>query len=96
MKNSSEWEKLNVSMSAIQDLANQGHFVVASWINPNGGSGHVALVVPGQMVQGTWCGKWIDLPVVMDTGYDCREESQKLSKSFGKDKHSQVEFYIYK
>ena len=34
--------------------------------------------------------------VVMDTGYDCREESQKLSKSFGKDKHSQVEFYIYK
>ncbi|WP_300700551.1 hypothetical protein [uncultured Alistipes sp.] len=95
MKNSSEWGKLNVSMSEIQNLANQGHFIVASWVNTSGGSGHVALVVPGEMQGGTWCGEWIALPVVMDTGAECREESQKLSKSFGTNKHSQVEFYIY-
>ena len=82
-------------MSAIQNFANQGHFVVASRSNPSG-SGHVALVVPGEMVKGNWCGEPVTLPVVMDTGYNCREESQGLSRSFGRNKHSQVEFYIYK
>lgn len=94
MKNSSEWSKLNVSMSEIQNLANQGHFIVPCWVNPSG-SGHVALVVPGEMEWGKWCETPTALPVVMDTGAKCREESQKLSESFGKDKHSQVEFYIY-
>ncbi len=85
-------------MAAIQDLANQGHFVVVSWFNPDvGKSGHVALVVPGEMIWGTWCRKkWMELPVVMDTGRKCRAESQKLSISFGPDKHNQVEFYSYK
>lgn len=96
MNHSLEWGKLNVSMSEIQNLANQGHFIVASWVNPSGGSGHVALVVPGEMEWGTWCGERMALPIVMDTGAGCREESQKLSVSFGKNKHADVEFYIYK
>lgn len=36
------------------------------------------------------------LPNAMDTGYNMRTDSQRISLSFGKDKHQDVEFYIYK
>lgn len=39
-----------MSLSQAQDYANKGYFVVVGWINPiEGESGHVMVVVPGEM-----------------------------------------------
>jgi hypothetical protein len=90
--NPGKWEK--IPMSQAQSLANKGHFVVAGWINPNGGSGHVVVVVPGESVYSRSWGGYI--PNVMDTGSGMRSEKQTINYSFGKDKISRVEFYKYK
>jgi len=91
--NPENWQK--IAMSSAQSYANQGYFTVAGWYN-NNGSGHVVVIVPGTETKGYWKNTYTDLPNVMDTGYNMRTESQRISLSFGKDKHQDVEFYIYK
>lgn len=91
--NPENWQK--IAMSTAQSYANQGYFTVAGWYN-NNGSGHVVVIVPGAETKGYWNNTYTDLPNAMDTGYNMRTESQRISLSFGKDKHQDVEFYIYK
>ena len=88
---SGNWEK--ISLSQAQDLANQGYFVVAGWINSNG-SGHVVVIVPGEATQSSsWHTK---VPCSMDTGANMRSSSQPLSKSFSYKKKDNIEYYKYK
>lgn len=87
-----EWVRLESGEEA-QRMANDGWFVVAGWINPEpNGSGHVVVIVPGEMVSSR-SGK---MPVCMDTGNNMRSEKQSLSQSFGRDKLPNVEFYYYR
>jgi hypothetical protein len=44
------WRK--VSAAEAQRMANSGHAAVASWSNPTGGHGHIAIVRPGVLGQG--------------------------------------------
>lgn len=44
------WRK--VSAAEAQRMANDGHAAVASWNNPTGGHGHIAIVRPGVLGQG--------------------------------------------
>lgn len=90
-QNSSSWGE--IQMSQAQGYANQGYFVVAGWINPRGGSGHVVVIVPGSENKGS---SWGNVPNAMDTGRDMRTASQPLSHSFGKDKRNNVKFFVYK
>ena len=90
--NPSHWEQISVSEA--QQLANEGYFVVAGWINPSGGSGHVVVVVPGEE---TYSPKWgCDVPQTMDTGGNKRTPSQPISDGFGPDKKDNVKFFKYK
>jgi hypothetical protein len=41
-----------VSAAEAQRMANQGHAAVASWSNPTGGHGHIAVVRPGELGAG--------------------------------------------
>lgn len=89
--NPQHWEK--IEMVKAQSLANQGFFVVAGYINPNG-SGHVVVVVPGEEgYSKNWGGA---IPNVMDTGRNMRTESQTINYSFNKSLIPYVEFYKYK
>lgn len=83
-------------MSQAQQLANDGYFVVAGWINSSG-SGHVAVIVPGrEYAGGTWNYKSAKVPNTMDTGAGMRAVSQPISHSFGKTKQKDVKFFRYK
>lgn len=89
--NPQHWEK--IEMTKAQSLANQGYFVVAGYINPNG-SGHVVVVVPGEEgYSENWGGA---IPNVMDTGRNMRTDSQTINYSFNKNLIPYVEFYKYK
>lgn len=89
-----EWVRLESGEEA-QRMANDGWFVVVGWVNPiPGESGHVAVVVPGEM---EWSGTYNKkMPVCMDTGYQMRAKKQSMSLSFGSNKIHDVEFYYYK
>ena len=90
--NPSHWEQISVSEA--QQLANEGYFVVAGWINPSGGSGHVVVVVPGEEA---YSGMWgCNVPTVMDTGSDKRTSGTSIAYSFDKNKISGVKFFKYK
>lgn len=90
--NPSHWEQISISQA--QQLANEGYFVVAGWINPSGRSGHVVVIVPGKE---SYSSKWgCNVPQTMDTGADKRAASQPLSKGFGADKKDNVKFFKYK
>lgn len=41
-----------VSAAEAQRMANSGHAAVASWANPTGGHGHIAIVRPGELGPG--------------------------------------------
>lgn len=82
MNNPSLWQE--IAMSQAQGYANQGYFVVAGWINPSGGYGHVVVIVPGTERYSENWGKKV--PNTMDTGYNMRSSSQKLSNSFAREK----------
>jgi RHS repeat-associated protein len=89
-----------IEPSEVQEEANSGELVIAAWKNPSGSSGHVALVVPGEAAKrGTWEGKPASaiggIPMVMDTGYNTRTESQSVNYSFGKKKQADVKFFKY-
>lgn len=88
-----KWEIIR--MEEAQELANQGFFVVAGWINTKG-SGHVCLVVPGKSSRGKWNGSFTTLPNTMDTGANMRHKFHSITGSFGKNKHSEVIFFKYK
>ena len=92
------WEPLITSdlqntLDTVQQVKNNGAFVVAGWQNPSGESGHVVVIVPGEMQSG-W--KNMLVPICMDTGRDMRSESQRLSSSFGVDKRLGIVFFKYK
>ena len=82
----------------LQQLANEGHIVVAVWKNPTGRSGHVACIIPGEEIYSdTWGCK---VPITMDTGGMSRWPSSRdlgktLARSFGKNKKDFVKYYIY-
>lgn len=91
-QNSSHWT--SISMSQAQELANQGYFVVAGWINPSGESGHVVVIVPGEETYSNSWGGYV--PNSMDTGSNKRRETGPISASFGSNKKDNVKFFIYK
>lgn len=85
------WQK--IPLSDAQDYANNGYFVVGSYINPRG-HGHVVVVVPGREWNSkSWGGT---VPTVMDTGEDKRYSGGNFANSFGKNKVGKVIFYLYK
>ncbi|WP_234119140.1 hypothetical protein [Bacteroides thetaiotaomicron] len=93
INNPKQWEP--IQMSKAQNLANEGYFVVAGYINPTG-SGHVVVIVPGTETLGNWNGTRTYLPNTMDTGSRMRSTSQPINRSFGKSKHNKVIFFKYK
>lgn len=90
--NPEKWQR--ISMEKAMEMANQGYFVVAGWVNPSGQSGHVVVVVPGP---GDKSVKWGGIvPNTMETGLRRRNPKQLLSESFDSEKKSDVVFYYYK
>lgn len=95
-----KWERikqssLQATLDTVQQLANDGWFVVAGWQNNSSGrSGHVVVIVPGELQNG---GRWqVNVPQAMDTGYKMRSPSQGLNYGFGKDKKDNIYFFKYK
>lgn len=89
--NPSSWEK--ISMDEARRYANDGYFVVVGWINTEG-SGHVAVIVPGD---GDYREKWGGtLPNTMDTGSNKRWTSKSLQYSFGADKKNDLLYFKFK
>ena len=98
-ESSEDWS--TVDISKVQELANQGEVIIATY-KTTSGSGHVALAVPGkaETSKGTWdseSAKDLDggIPKLMDTGYGMRTTSQSANYSFGKTKQKSVVFYKY-
>ncbi|MDR0982092.1 MAG: hypothetical protein LBM07_02455 [Culturomica sp.] len=82
------WVTVN-SLEEAQQLANEGHFVVAG--RKEKGNGHVVVVVPGEMVSsGNWGGR---VPVVMDTGENRRYTKKGVGYSWTE--KGGVKFYKY-
>ncbi len=99
--NRQEW------LNAIQDMANQGYFVVSGWINhetytdTNGNvirkSGHVTVIVPSDGSPMGYSGTWsCNVPYTMDTGQNVRTTKQGINMSYKKSIVHEVEFYYYK
>ncbi len=86
---------LSVEMQAAQEIANLGYFVVSGWENKEGGLGHVSVIVPGQEVEGRWCGEGTMVPVAMDTGRNRRETSIGINWCYSRDKQPDVQFFYY-
>ncbi len=84
----------SISLSEAQSYANKGYFVVAGYINPTGGSGHVVVIVPGNE---SYSYSWkCNVPTAMDTGYKKRYSAVPISNSFGPQKKNSVFIYYYK
>lgn len=89
--NPSYWHP--ISLSEAQGYANNVFFVVAGFISPSG-SGHVVVVVLGEMQRS---GSYdCEVPCIMDTGYKNRKSSIPLSHGFGSSKKDKIKFYYYK
>ncbi len=94
---SPDWEE--IPMDQAQQLANEGNIVMVGWKNPlasprNRNSGHVAMVVPGEMEEsGSW-GK-CKVPMTFDVGQNVRQSKDMLTKGLGKDKKASTKFYRY-
>jgi uncharacterized protein YbjQ (UPF0145 family) len=93
MSKSPHWEKIT-TMSRAHELAQDGYIVVVGWHSQSVESGHVAVVVPGDMVKSKEWG--CPVPLTMDTGGSARQASGMLSQGFGADKQPEIEFYVYK
>lgn len=88
-----KWQR--ISMEKAMEMANQGYFVVAGWVNPSGQSGHVVVVVPGEgEISYSWGN--IKVPYVMDTGPGRRVGKQLISGSFSPKKKDKVVYFYYK
>lgn len=80
------------SLEKAQEIANDGGIVIAGKKEETG-SGHVVLVVPGEIVNSSfWKGK---VPVVMDTGWGKRDKKIAISYSWVASDKSGVKFYHY-
>ena len=100
MRSSPEWVKIEktsdiaASLKSIQDMANKGYFIIASWKNAMpGGSGHVSVILTGEEMEysGTYdC----NVPYTMDTGPGHRSIPIKLSEGFGVAKWTIWNFFI--
>ena len=101
MRSSPEWVKIektsdiSASLKSIQDMANKGYFIIASWQNVSGESGHVSVIMYGERM--SYSGTYqCNVPYTLDTGPDHRSESVKLSEGFGVKKWNDMEFFYYK
>jgi hypothetical protein len=92
MSQSPHWKKID-TMEDAHKLAEEGYIVVAGWHSHSAESGHVAVVVPGDMVKDEWWG--CPVPLTLDTGAHARQAAGQLSKGFGKGKRQKIEFYVY-
>lgn len=91
MNTPSKWGEIKISEA--QSYANNGYFVVAGYINPNG-HGHVVVIVPGKEWNSPgWGGR---VPSSMDTGWHKRYSSGNFADSFGRNKRGKVKFFYYK
>ncbi len=88
-----QWQP--ISLSQAQDYANKGYFVVVGWINPiEGESGHVMVVVPGEMeYSGAWGKK---VPVVLEMGKRRRYAKTKMSWGVDAKKEKELKVFYYK
>ena len=95
---SPDWEE--IPMDQAQQLANEGNIVMVGWKNPlasprNTHSGHVAVVVPGEMGQ-SGEDRWnCQVPMTFDVGAGVRQSKNMLTKGLGKDKKATTKFYRY-
>lgn len=87
-----QWQP--ISLSQAQDYANKGYFVVVGWINPiEGESGHVMVVVPGEMeYSGAWGKK---VPVVLEMGKGRRYAKTKMSWGVDAKKEKELKVFYY-
>ena len=102
MRSSPEWVKIektsdiSASLKSIQDMANKGYFIIASWQNAMpGGPGHVSVILPGEKMESSGTYK-CKVPYTMDTGPRHRTIPIKLSEGFGVAKWDNMEFFYYK
>lgn len=102
MRSSPEWVKIQktsdiaASLKSIQDMANKGHFIIASWQNGiPGESGHVSVIMRGNdMLYSRNYG--CDVPYTLDTGPGRRTDNCGLNYGFGANKWNDMEFFYYK
>lgn len=84
------------SWEQLQADANEGQFIVGAADKSDiDESGHMILVVPGELGKGD---KWMsgpDLPTVMDTGNRGRNENVPMSYVSGKGTVGRMKFYVY-
>lgn len=78
-----------LSAEEAQFYANQGVTVFASWINPSGASGHIAVVAPGEMSYSPTLKK----KVVNIFNIGRKNERMKLTDGFGCEIEKDVNFY---
>jgi len=96
LRDSPEWEQitgtLQEKLTKVQNLANEGWFVVAG--KTESGSGHVAVIVPGTLTPSySWKA---DVPAAFDTGINKRWSGKPLSNSWRASDSGGVEFFRYK
>lgn len=85
------WQQIPLSQA--QSYANDGYFVVAGYIAPEG-SGHVVVILPGIAKNSPSWG--CNVPVTMDTGSGKRWDNKFLSDSFGCKKKDYITYFFYK
>lgn len=91
LNNPNYWTQIDLEDA--QHYANLGYFTVVGWINPTGGSGHVAVVVPGEEFHSA---NWkCFVPMVMDSGANRRDDSCPLSNGIGPDKKEHTNYFYY-
>lgn len=92
LKHPEQWQPIYLSQA--QDYANKGYFVVIGWINPSGGHGHVAVVVPGEMEYSRAWGKKV--PVILEMGRKRRYPKIKLSEGLRPETEETLKVFYYK
>ena len=84
------WTKLgqgDTGASSAIAHANAGHFVIAGWVNPANGHGHVAVAISGPAVNGWPRGCWGEFPNGPG-GFN-----HGLRETFGTNKRPTTEFF---
>jgi len=96
--------KISEYLKPLQDLANEGYFVVGATTTPKGDF-HVVNFVPGEMEQAiddqatkvreTQCAACGKVPQVMDTGNQGNFPSTPMTRVSGRETIANMEFFIY-
>lgn len=89
MDGSPEWEE--VQAETAQALANQDKLVIAGWVHPKGGHGHVCVVVPGDMQMS---GKWGRVVPVCANVAPAVFYGKPVSFAFSADKKEDVHYFV--